>query len=62
MEIVAWRYEAQGRWIYVDKNPNLWQDLPEGEVQALCVHKTTVSSSEEKNGAMLDDQQSKATK
>lgn len=44
-----------GTWIYVDIDPNLWQDKPDGEVQALYLQQTTVNSSEEKNGAMLSE-------
>jgi hypothetical protein len=52
-ETVAWRYQAQGRWLYVDKNPNLWQDKPDGEIQSLHAKKTTDFCSESKNGAIL---------
>lgn len=44
-----------GTWIYVDIDPNLWQDKPDGEVQALYLQQTTVCLSEEKNDAMLSE-------
>lgn len=44
-----------GAWIYVDIDPNLWQDKPDGKIQALYLQQTTVSLSEEKNGAMLSE-------
>ena len=52
-EPVAWRYEAQGRWLYVDKNPNLWLEKPDGEIQTLYVQQTTDCLSDEKNAAIL---------
>jgi hypothetical protein len=50
---LAWRYQAQGRWLYVDKNPNLWQDKPDGEIQPLYAQQTTDFCSESKNAAIL---------
>lgn len=58
-EPVAWRYSTMGTWIYVDIDPNLWQDKPDGEVQALYLQQTTVCLSEEKNGAILTEDSTK---
>lgn len=61
-EPLAWRYEAQGRWIYVDKDPNLWLERPESEVQPLYAQQTTDCLSEEKNGAKLTHDTNTASK
>jgi len=50
---VAWRYEAQGRWVYVDKNPSLWLEKPDGEIQPLYGQQTTDFCSDSKNAAIL---------
>ena len=52
---MAWRYSTLGVWVYVDNDPNLWQDKPDGEIQALYLQQTTVCLSEEKNDAMLSE-------
>jgi hypothetical protein len=61
-EPLAWRYQAQGRWLYVDKNPNLWQDKPDGEIQSLHAQQTTDCLIEEKNGAKLTHDTNTASK
>jgi hypothetical protein len=52
-EPVSWRYQAEGRWLYVDKNPNFWQDKPDGEIQSLYAQQTTDFCTESKNVAIL---------
>jgi hypothetical protein len=52
-EPVSWRYHAEGRWLYVDKNPNFWQDKPDGKIQSLYAQQTTDFCTESKNAAIL---------
>jgi len=52
-EPIAWRYFTQGRWVYVDKNPNLWLEKPDGQIQPLYAQQTTDCLSDEKNAAIL---------
>lgn len=52
-EPIAWRYYTQGRWVYVDKNPSLWLEKPDGEIQPLYGQQTTDFCTESKNVAIL---------